>query len=489
VISPWLILAFVIFYFTALVIISRITSQKAGNSEYFIGNRQSPWYAIAFGMIGDSLSGVTYISVPGSVGMAKFSYLQVVMGYVLGYWIIGAVLLPLYYRWQFTSIYTYLEKRYGVAAQKTGALFFVLSRLLGAAARLWLAASVLQVFVFDGLNIPFAFSIAIIIGLMMFYTYRGGIKTLVWTDAFQSAFLLLGVLLSIAAISSQLHWSLSDLVQQVVHSKYAQIFFLDPMPKNFFLKQFVAGVFIAVSMTGLDQNMMQKNLSCRSLPEAQKNVYWFSIVMLLVNVLFLCLGAMLYVYVEVKGIALPTKSDELFPTLALHHLGTFAAMVFVMGLTAATFNSADSVLTTLTTSFYYDFLWLHKRPESEKRKTFWRHIIHLFFGFLLFGVILVFHLLNNQAVIYTILLVAGYTYGPLLGMFAFGIFSQRSVQEHIIPFVCIAAPLASFLISYWVNDLKPPFLQGYLIGNELLLINGGITWCGLRLFSKKKLNQ
>lgn len=489
VVSPWLILGFVALYFIALVMISRITSLKAGNSEYFIGNHQSPWYAVAFGMIGDSLSGVTYISVPGAVGAAKFSYLQLVLGYVVGYWVIGSVLLPIYYRMNLTSIYTYLENRFGVAAQRTGAFFFIVSRLLGAAGRLWLAVSVLQLFVFDAMGVPFGLSVAIIIGLMLLYTYRGGIKTLVWTDTFQSAFLLLGVILSIVAIASNLKISLAELVSIITRSPYTQVFFFDPMPKSFFLKQFLAGIFIAVTMTGLDQNMMQKNLSCRSLTEAQKNVYWFSLVMFLVNVLFLCLGALLYIFAETKGIAIPEKSDALFPTLALNHLGTFAAMVFIIGLTAATFNSADSVLTTLTTSFYIDFLWLDKSSASEQSKTKKRHIIHISFALLLLLVILIFQVLNNKAVIDTILLVASYTYGPLLGMFAFGIFSKRKVNDNLVPLLCLAAPLISYLISFWVNDVKPVYLHGYQIGNELLLINGFLTFCGLLILSKERQNK
>lgn len=485
-ISPSLILAFVALYFLALILISKVTSAKAGNSEYFIGNHQSPWYAVAFGMIGDSLSGVTYISVPGAVGAAKFSYLQLVFGYVVGYWIIAAILLPIYYRMNLTSIYTYLEKRFGVSAQRTGAFFFIISRLLGAAGRLWLAVSVLQIFVFDAMGVPFALSVAIIIGLMLLYTYKGGIKTLVWTDTFQSLFLLLGVVLSIAAIASNLDISLGALVSKIIHSEYTQVFFFDPMPKSFFAKQFLAGVFIAVAMTGLDQNMMQKNLSCRSLPEAQKNVYWFSIIVLLVNLLFLSLGALLYIYADAKGLALPAQSDALFPTLALNHLGTFAAMVFIVGLTAATFNSADSVLTTLTTSFYIDFLWLDKSKASEKHKIRTRYIIHIGFAILLLFVILLFQLLNNQAIIDTILILAGYTYGPLLGMFAFGIFSKRKVIDKLIPLLCVLAPAISYALSYWLNDIQPEFLHGYQIGNELLLINGFITYCGLWLLSKNK---
>ncbi len=470
-------------YFIALVFISHITSRGAGNKAYFLGNNQSPWYAVAFGMIGDSLSGVTYISVPGAVGNAKFSYLQLVLGYVVGYWIIGYVLLPIYYRTNLTSIYSYLEQRFGVAAQRTGSFFFLLSRLLGAAGRLWLAVSVLQIFVFNALGIPFIVSVSIIIALMLVYTYRGGIKTLVWTDTFQSLFLLMGVILSIAAIVSNLNMGFGEMMLAIKNSPYTQVFFWDPLPKSFFAKQFLAGVFIAVAMTGLDQNMMQKNLSCRSLGEAQKNVYWFSLVMFLVNVLFLCLGAMLYIYAEAKGIALPAKTDALFPTLALNHLGTFAAMVFIIGLTAATFNSADSVLTTLTTSFYIDFLWMDKSEASELSKTRTRHIIHIGFAVVLLLVIILFQILNDQAVIDTILKLAGYTYGPLLGMFAFGIFTTRSVNDKLIPLLCVLSPL----LSYYLNEAAPVLLSGYQVGPELLIINGAITFSGLFLISKRRL--
>jgi len=481
VLSPWLIIGFVVLYFIALVFISYITSRGAGNKAYFLGNNQSPWYAVAFGMIGDSLSGVTYISVPGAVGVAKFSYLQLVLGYVVGYWIIGYVLLPIYYRMNLTSIYSYLETRFGVAAQRTGSFFFLLSRLLGAAGRLWLAVSVLQIFVFNALGVPFVVSVSIIIALMLVYTYRGGIKTLVWTDTFQSLFLLMGVILSIAAIVSNLNMSFGEMVMAIKDSPYTQVFFWDPLPKSFFVKQFLAGVFIAVAMTGLDQNMMQKNLSCRSLGEAQKNVYWFSLVMFMVNVLFLCLGAMLYVYVEAKGITLPAKTDALFPTLALNHLGTFAAMVFIIGLTAATFNSADSVLTTLTTSFYIDFLWMDKSNASESSKTKTRHLIHVGFAVVLLLVIMLFQALNDQAVIDTILKLAGYTYGPLLGMFAFGIFTKRKVNDKLIPLLCVLSPL----ISYYINETAPVVLNGYQVGNELLIINGAITFLGLLIISKR----
>ncbi|MCS6819136.1 MAG: sodium:solute symporter [Chitinophagales bacterium] len=481
--SPFIVIGFIGAYFVSLVVISRVTARKGSNEEYFIGNRQSPWYAVAFGMIGDSLSGVTYISVPGTVGSAKFSYLQVAMGYVVGYWVIAGVLLPLYYRMQLTSIYTYLGWRFGKAAQRTGAFFFVLSRLIGAAARLWLAVNVLQLFVLNKIGIPFFANVAIVIGLMLVYTYRGGIKTLVWTDAFQSAFLLLGVILSVGALIRQLDFGLSDAVIKIFNSRYAQIFFLDPKPKSFFLKQFIAGACIAIAMTGLDQNMMQKNLSCRTLPEAQKNIISFSIIVLLVNVLFLALGALLYLFAEAKGIALPAKSDSLFPMIALNHLGSIAALVFVVGLTAATFNSADSVLTTLTTSLYVDFLGLDRKNISEEKKIFYRHTIHITFAVLLFLIIVAFETLNNKAVIDTVLLLAGYTYGPLLGLFAFGILTKLNINDNYVPVVGIIAPLLSFLINYLVNELQPEWLNGYQIGNELLLINGLITCAALWMLS------
>jgi Na+/proline symporter len=486
--SPWLILGFVALYFAALLLIGWITTRTSDNDSYFLGNNQSPWYAVAFGMIGDSLSGVTYISVPGAVGSAKFSYLQLVMGYVAGYFIIGKILLPLYYKMELTSIYTYLEERIGLKAQKTGAFFFLISRLLGAAARLWLAVSVLQLFVFNALNIPFELSVLVIIVLMLVYTYRGGIKTLVWTDTFQSSFLLMGVILSIVAIASQLDFGFFDLISAVKNSPDTQVFFWDPLPKNYFFKQFFAGVFIAVAMTGLDQNMMQKNLSCPNLADGQKNVYWFGIVQFCVNALFLSLGALLYVYATAKGIALPVNpetgkviTDKVFPFLALGHLGTFAAMIFVVGLTAATFNSADSVLTTLTTSFYIDIMKVDKAGRSEADKTRLRHIIHISFAVLLLLVILVFQALNDSAVIDTVLLIAGYTYGPLLGLFAFGIFTRRTASDMWVPLVCILAPV----LCYWLNMQVPKWFNGYQIGNELLIINGAITFAGLILISKR----
>lgn len=486
--SPVLILTCIAGYFGLLLLIAWYTSRNSGSEAYFLGNKASPWYIVAFGMIGDSLSGVTFISVPGAVGGAQFSYFQLVLGYFVGYFVISYLLLPLYYRLNLTSIYSYLQQRFGNASQKTGSFFFLLSRTLGAAGRLFLAAGVLQIFVFNHFNVPFTLSVSIIIALMLVYTYRGGIKTLVWTDSFQSTFLLLGVILSIIAIASELNLDFSGIVTSVSESKYSQVFFWDINEKSYFWKQFLGGAFIAIAMTGLDQNMMQKNLSCKSLGEAQKNINSFSFVVVIVNLFFLSLGALLYIYAANKGVAADilagkAPTDELFPSLALNHLGAFAGLAFIVGLTAATFSSADSVLTTLTTSFYIDFLKLDESKASEKKKTSSRHIIHVGFAVLLLFVIILFDVLNaDNAVINTILTVAGYTYGPLLGLFAFGLFTKMRVHDKLVPVVCVISPVLCYVISY--NSVR--WFGGYKFGHELLILNGIITFLGLVIVRKRE---
>jgi len=464
-------------------LISRITGRNAGSSGFFIGAKKSPWYAVAFGMIGDSLSGVTFISVPGSVGTAKFSYLQLVFGYFFGYLVIAEILLPLYYRLNLTSIYSYLNQRFGAWSEKTGSFYFLLSRTLGAAARLYLAAGVMQIFVFDYFGIPYWLSVTLIIILILAYTFQGGIKTLVWTDTFQSLALLAGVILSILFIAHQLNFSAADLVSTVKQSELSKTFFLDWQQKSFFPKQFFGGMFIAIAMTGLDQNMMQKNLSCRTLEDAQKNIRWFSIVVVIVNIFFLSLGVMLYAYANSKGIEIPKKTDDLFPLLALQHLGTLAGIFFIVGLTAATFSSADSVITTLTTSFYIDFLHADKNPNlTEQKKTRLRNILMLAFSAVLLLVILLFKLLNNQAIIDTVLKVAGYTYGPLLGLYAFGLFSKRLVRDNLVPLICVLSPAICFALDSYSEQM----LGGYKFGNEILLLNGLLTFAGLWLISQKE---
>jgi Na+/proline symporter len=486
--SPLLILSAIGIYFLILVGISIFTSRNSTNTSYFTGNNASPWLAVAFGMIGDSLSGVTFISVPGTVGVAKFAYLQLVLGYLAGYFVIAFVLLPLYYRLNLTSIYTYLGSRFGPRAEKTGSFFFILSRTLGAAGRLFLAAGVLQTFVFNALGIPFYLSVAVIIGLMLIYTAKGGIKTLVWTDTFQSLFLLAGVILSIVAISTSLDLNFSAMVATVVKSPLSETFFWNINEKSYFWKQFIGGFFIAIAMTGLDQNMMQKNLSCKSLGEAQKNIVSFSFVMVLVNVFFLSLGVLLYTFMDASHIQVPTSAegkiitDSLFPTLALNHLGHLAGLAFIIGLTAATFSSADSVLTTLTTSFYYDFLNLQKNTKmSEQNKTHIRNAIHIGFALLLLICIILFSLMNNKAIIDTILTLAGYTYGPLLGLFAFGIMTIRKAPDKFIPLLALIPPL----ICYGFSQYSDQWLGGYKVGNELLLLNGLLMFLLLWLISIK----
>ncbi|MBS1635253.1 MAG: sodium:solute symporter [Bacteroidetes bacterium] len=483
--SPLLILCFIGLYFGGLLLIAYITSRNTSADSYFLGNKASPWYAVAFGMIGDSLSGVTYISVPGKVGAGHFSYMQLVFGYFVGYFVISKVLLPIYYKMNLVSIYTYLETRFGRFTQKTGAFFFVLSRILGAAARLYLAARVIQLFVFDqftAFHVPFWVSVSVILALMLLYTYRGGIKTLVWTDTFQSLFLVLGVILSIVAIIHKMDISFGQAISHVVHSKYSETFFWDWKKSNFFFKEFIGGIFIAVAMTGLDQNMMQKNLSCRSLGEAQKNIFWFSIVMVIVTFFFLSLGAMLYQYYDFSGIQIPKDatgkiiSDKVFPNLALNYLGTFAGLVFIIGLTAATFSSADSVLTTLTTSTYVDILEYDKNTtlsDAEKKRR--RTIIHIGFAVLMWLVIIVFDILNQNTIIDTVLVIAGYTYGPLLGLFAVGLFTKLNLKDKWVPAVCVLAPI----VTYCIANYGKPYMGGYEIGNELILLNSFVTVVGL----------
>jgi Na+/proline symporter len=457
-----------------------------------MGNKQSPWYLVAFGMIGDSLSGVTFISVPGTVGTNHFSYLQLVFGYFVGYFIISHVLLPIYYRLNLTSVYEYLLQRFGKVTQKTGSVFFIVSRLVGAAGRLFLAASVIQFFVFDQfttVKVPFALSVSVILLLMLLYTYRGGIKTLVYTDTFQSLFLVLGVVLSIAAIISKMDISFGTAISNIYSSDYSETFFFDFKKTNFVLKEFVGGVFIAVAMTGLDQNMMQKNLTCKSLKEAQKNIFWFSIVMMVVTFCFLSLGALLFQYYDYAGLTLPTNAetgkvitDKVFPNLALNHLGVFAGLVFIIGLTAATFSSADSVLTTLTTSAYIDILELEDNKKlSDLKKKQYRTAIHVGFAVLLWIIIIGFDLMNKTAIISTILMLAGYTYGPLLALFAAGLFTKLNFKDKWVPLACVMGPL----VCYYVKESTLNYPTGYQIGNELILVNGIITFACLMLFRKK----
>lgn len=494
--SPYLILGFIAIYFLILISISYFTGKNADNDSFFIGNRKSHWFLIALGLIGDSLSGVTFISVPGKVVYDQFSYLQLVFGYLVGYWVISYILLPVYYKLKLTSIYSYLLGRFGVFSQKTGSFYFILSRLLGAGGRLYLAVGTIQIFVFDrmGDHPPtdaesirnFIITVAVMIVLMIAYTFKGGIKTLVWTDSFQSILLLGGLIFSIIAIGSQLNLGLGGMITEVTNSNSSNVFFWNMKEKNYFWKQFLGGAFIAIAMTGLDQNMMQKNLSCPNLKDAQKNIMSFSFVMVMVNVLFISLGALLFIYASKMNIQLDLNekgkiiTDRVFPTLALGHLGTIAGLAFIVGLTAATFSSADSVLATLATSFCIDFMGFETPGKySDQQKTRIRKIVHLSSAVLLFFVIVIFKLANNQAIIDTILYLAGFTYGPLLGLFAFGLFTKRKIWDVLVPEICVISPV----FCYFLDKNSAVWLGGYKIGPELILINGTLTFILLLIAS------
>lgn len=468
-------------YFALLFLISWLTSRNVSSDTFFTGDRQSPWFLVAFGMIGASLSGVTFISVPGEVGNSNFYYFQVVLGYTLGYLTIAKVLLPLYYRLNLVSIYAYLEERYGFWSYKTGAFFFILSRTLGSSIRVFLVAGVLQLILFDDWGIPFWVSVLITVSLIWLYTHRGGIKTVVWTDTLQTLFMLVAVGVSIYLIGKDLGISgITGFVQTVAQDPRSEIFNFDWQAGTNFFKQFASGAFITIVMTGLDQDMMQKNLTCKSLGDAQKNMFWFTTILVVVNLMFLSLGVLLYIYSETKGITIPTRTDDLYPFLATQHFSAIAGITFVLGITAAAYSSADSTLTALTTSFCYDFLNIEKRYE-KKRQVVVRKQVHLAFTVLMFLVILIFRWLNDQSVINAVFIIAGYTYGPLLGLYAFGLFTKWQVKDKLVPYLAVAAPIIAFIIS----SNSEAWLWGYKFGFEILILNGLLMFTGLWLIRKK----
>ncbi len=476
------ILIVLISYFVLLFVIARITGRGAGNSAFFLGERKSPWYVVAFGMVGASLSGVTFISVPGMVGTDQFSYLQMVLGYLPGYAVIAFVLMPLYYRLQLTSIYGYLGQRFGRSSYLTGAWFFLLSRSVGSAARLYLVAIVLQFLLFDTWGVPFWATVVLSIMLIWLYTHRGGIRTIIWTDTLQTTFMLLAVCVTVLLVGQKLGWDLPELVAQVRQSDLSRIFFFDdPKPGTYFWKQFLGGMFIAIAMTGLDQDMMQKNLSCRSIGEAQKNMVSFSLVLVVVNLVFLVLGALLFLYVERFGIALPDRADQLYPMLATDGgLPIMVGLLFLLGLIAAAYSSADSALTALTTSVCVDVLEIDKRPEAEREAL--RKRVHVIMSIVMVLLILIFKALNDDSVIKTVFRVAGYTYGPLLGLFAFGMLTGWAVKDRWVPLVAVLSPLVTFVL----DRFSEPLFGGYKFGFELLLVNGAITFLGLVLLVRRR---
>ena len=467
-------------YTALLFTVSILTSKKTDNRTFFLGNRQSPWFVVAYGMIGASLSGVTFISIPGDVLNTSFSYMMIVLGYLLGYYVIANVLLPLYYRMELTSIYTYLERRFGFWSYKTGATFFLISRVIGASFRMFLVVDILQVFVFDHWNIPFVVTVTSFIILILLYTYRSGIKTIVWTDTLQTTFMLLSLFVTILIIANQMDISLLELITTVKASDYSTMFITDWQDRHFFLKDFLAGAFIAIVMTGLDQDMMQKNLTCRNLKESKKNIYWMSAALVPVNLLFLTLGSILIIYSANTGIEIPERTDHIFPTVALQNLPAIAGVIFIIGLIAAAYSSADSALTALTTSFSVDILGIEKREmKTDRGKIRLRQRVHLVIAFSVLVVIIVFRAINDESVISTLFTVAGYTYGPLLGMFAFGLFTRREVRDNYVPVVAVISPVMCYLLSIYDKVL----LNGYNFGFEMLIINGIFTALGLLFIS------
>lgn len=474
-------------YFLVLILISYFTGKNDSNADFFKAGKQSPWYVVAFGMVGASLSGVTFISVPGWVADTQFSYLQVVIGYIFGYLVVAFLLLPLYYKLNLTSIYEYLLERFGTVSHKTGAFFFFISRVLGASFRLYLVAIVLQQFVFDDLGVRFEFTVAISILLIWLYTNRGGIKTIVWTDTLQTLFMITAVVLSIVLINDALGWSFGEFLASNELKDYSNILIMDDfLDRNHFIKSFLGGMFVTICMTGLDQDMMQKNLTCKSLKDAQKNMVSFTFVLVGAKILFLLLGALLFIYAQRESISIPLmdgtpKTDLLFPEIALNGgLGLALAVTFMLGLIAAAYSSADSALTSLTTSFCVDFLNVGKKTEAEQKKV--RKQTHIAMSILLVLVIIAFKYILSSNVIDSLLTVAGYTYGPLLGLFAFGIFTKHKVKD---AYVWIVA-LLSVTIIVLVANIPADYLGGYIVGYELLPLNGLLTFIGLWLIRTRE---
>jgi Na+/proline symporter len=485
--TPGNILLIISVYFLILLFVARLTGKKSDNKIFFTAGRKSPWFLVAFGMIGASLSGVTFISIPGVVGGGgynqAFSYLQMVMGYLLGYAVISAILLPAYYKLSLTTIYGFLEQRLGFFAYKTGAAYFLLSRVIGASFRLFLVAMVLDQFVFGPMGAPFFLTVMLTILLIWVYTFQGGIKTIVWTDSIQTLSMLGAVAVCVFLITKEMGWGFGDMTREIRDSGLGQVFFTSggwEDPNNFF-KQFISGALITIVMTGLDQDMMQKNLTCKNLREAQLNMGVFSVILFFANLLFLSLGALLYLYAAEKGIEIPTSSDQLFPEIALSHLPSLAGFLFIIGIIAAAYSSADSALTSLTTSFCVDFLNFENRDDwSEREKKTRRWIVHFGFSILLFAVIIIFERFSDEAVIHQLFVAAGYTYGPLLGLFAFAFFmKRRKIQHWGVIAVCIISPV----LSYWINSNSAEWLNGFQWGYLILLVNGLICFAGLYILS------
>ena len=502
--SPFVLLFIVLIYFSVLLGIAFYTSRNSNNESFFIGNRNSKWWLVAFGMIGTSLSGMTFISVPGTVGKSGFDYFQVVIGYWLGYFVVAFILLPLYYRLKLTSIYTYLEGRLGPASYKTGALFFILSRTLGATLRLYLVIKVLEKFVLEGMGIPFEVTAIVILGLILLYTFRGGVKTIVWTDTLQTTFMLFALIICVGYIMKSLHFDIAGAWESLGQNGYTHMVQTDPLKPTFFLKQLLGGAFITIAMTGLDQEMMQKNISVSNLRDSKKNMLTMAFLQMVVVFIFLSLGGLLYVYGASKGgvfqhvmvngkdqlqFVLDGKNiigDDIFPVLAFKYMPPYISVIFIIGLISALFPSADGALTALTSSFCIDILGIRRKQgatEQQQKRT--RLIVHNTFAVVFLACVFIFRYIDNGSLIQLLLVVAGYTYGPLLALFAFGITTTRRVINRFVPIICLSAPVVCYVLAQ--HDAA--WLGGYKIGNELLIFNAALTFLLLFLFSKKNTVQ
>ena len=483
-----LILIVFIAYTLLLFLVAHITSRKSSNTTFFTGNRKSPWFVVAYGMIGASLSGVTFMSVPGGVYTGQFTYFGIVLGYIIGYAVIALLLLPLYYKLNLTSIYSYLGIKFGKSSEKTGSLLFIISRLVGSAIRMYLVVFVLYEFVFKAWGIPFWVPAALFIVLILFYTFKGGIKTVVWTDTLQTTFLLLAAVMTVVIILKSLNISFAELMSVSTERGYTKLFETDWSHSKFFVKQILSGAFITITMTGLDQDMMQKNLTCKTLRDAQKNVMTSSFFFVLVNILFMSLGAALIYYAQETGLQLPMNengvvvNDKIFPTVAFS-LDKLTSIVFMIGLIAAGYSSADGTLTALTTTFCFDFLHFDKNDKiSEEQKIRYRKFIHVGFAFLYLLVIIMFRPFHNESLIDKIFEIAGYTYGPLLGLYTFGLFvKNRTVNDKYVPVIAISSPIISYILNIYSKNI----FFGYQFGFEILIVNGLLTFMGLLMISKK----
>ena len=479
--TPVVVLITIFAYFIVLFSISYAVGRRADSQGFFVGNRRSPWFVVAFAMIGSMISGVTFISVPGMVAASGFSYLQMVLGFVVGQLLIAYVLVPLFYRMNVVSIYEYLETRFGIASYRTGAWFFFISKMLGAAVRLFLVCVVLQLLVFEPLHLPFVLNVVFTVGLVWLYTFRGGVKSLIWTDTLKTVCLVVSVVLCIYYIARGLHLDLGGLWQTIRGSEMSQMFFFDEVnDKRYFFKQFLAGVFTVIAMNGLDQDMMQRNLSCRNSRDSQKNMITSGIAQFFVNALFLMLGVLLYVYASAYGIAIPAKSDELFPWIATQgYFPGIVGILFVVGLISSAYSAAGSALTALTTSFTVDILGV--KGKSEEQVSHLRKRVHIGMAVVMGVVIFIFNVLNNTSVIDAVYTLASYTYGPILGLFAFGLSVKASVRDRYIPLVAIASPILCFILDRHSQE----WFGGYSFSYELLILNALFTYIGLLLLIRR----